>query len=97
MAIKVFIEREIEEGRELDIYNYLIKLRSRAMKAHGYISGETLVSYDNPRKYLVVSTWNSMEDWKRWEESDERKAIETEIGHYLKSPPKVSVYRYEIT
>lgn len=96
MAVKVFIEREIEEGRELDIYNSLIKLRARAMKSHGYISGETLISYDNPQRYLVISTWNSFEDWKRWSESDERKALEAEINNYLKAPPKVSIYRYDI-
>ncbi|MBW1974177.1 MAG: antibiotic biosynthesis monooxygenase [Deltaproteobacteria bacterium] len=94
MAIKVFIEREIEPGRELDIHNALIKLRSRAMMAPGYISGETLRSYDDPHRYLVVSTWNSVEEWKEWEKSEERKAIEAEIAPYLKSPSKTSIYLY---
>ncbi len=95
MAIKVFIRREVEPGRELDIYNSLIKLRARAMRSHGYISGETLIAYDNPHRYLVVSTWHTLEDWRRWAQSEERKALEQEIAPYLKSPPQVKIYLYE--
>ncbi len=95
MAIKVFIERKIQPGRELDVYNSLIKLRARAMRSYGYVSGETLVSYNNPQKYLVISTWNSLEAWQKWAESEERKAIEREIEPYLEAPPKVEIYLYE--
>lgn len=94
MAIKVFIERQIEHGRELDVYNAIIKLRSRAMHAPGYISGETLRSYENPNTYLVISTWNSVEEWKRWERNPERQAIEAEIAPYLTAPPKTRIYIY---
>ncbi|SFM81266.1 antibiotic biosynthesis monooxygenase family protein [Thermodesulforhabdus norvegica] len=94
MAIKVFIERKIEPGREIDVHHALIKLRSRAMHAPGYISGETLRSYDDPHTYLVISTWNSVEEWKRWENNPERQAIEAEIAPYLTEPPKTRIFLY---
>ncbi len=94
MAIKVFIEREIEPGREIDIHNALIKLRARAMHAPGYISGETLRSYEDPHKYLVISTWNSIEEWKQWENNPERQAIEAEITPYLRRPSTAKIYLY---
>ncbi len=94
MAIKVFIERDIEPGREIDIHNALIKLRSRAMHAPGYISGETLRSYEDPNKYLVISTWNSIEEWKQWENNPERQAIEAEIAPYLRKPSSTRIYLY---
>jgi len=39
MAIRMLIERRIVPGNELALSDLLIKLRSKAMHAKGYISG----------------------------------------------------------
>jgi heme-degrading monooxygenase HmoA len=75
MAIRVLIERRIVPGNELALSDLLIKLRSKAMHAKGYISGETLRSVDDPFEYLVISTWNSLDDWKNWEADKERQIL----------------------
>ena len=77
MAIRVLIEREIEPGRELQLNQLLLQLRAKAMRARGYISGETLRSLDNPNKFLVISTWNSLADWETWDNDTERKKLQT--------------------
>ncbi len=95
MAIRVIIERKVEPGNELRVNDLLIKLRSKAMHAPGYISGETLRSLDDPNKFIVISTWNSLEEWKAWDNSEERKALQAEIDRLLEHPSRTTVYVYD--
>jgi len=94
MAIRVLIEREIEPGNELKLHRLLLELRSQAMQVGGYISGETLRALDNPNKFLVISTWNSLADWQKWENHPERKKVQEEIDKLLRSPARSMVYSY---
>lgn len=94
MAIRVIIEREIEPGNEIKFLQILIQLRGRAMQEKGYISGETLRALDDPNKYIIVSTWNNVEDWKSWENSPKRKEIEKELGRFLRGQSKSNIYIY---
>jgi heme-degrading monooxygenase HmoA len=94
MAVRVLIEREIELGREVELHQLLVKLRAKAMQAKGYISGETLQALDNPNKFLVISTWNSAEEWKAWDNHPERKAFQEQLNQILRYPEKAAVYVY---
>jgi len=40
----------------------LRELRALALPRRDYISGETLRSKDDPSTYIVISTWESVED-----------------------------------
>ena len=92
MAIRVLIERDIQPGQEIHVYRLLVNLRTAAMQAPGYISGETLRAVDDPWKVLVISTWNSLEDWQSWQKNPVRTAIEAEIAQHLKHPQRVTAY-----
>ena len=94
MAIRALIEREIKTGSEIKIHHLLLQLRSKAMQAKGYISGETLRALDNPNKFLVISTWNSLADWDTWDNDAERKKLQKELDDLLRYPSKTSVYIY---
>jgi heme oxygenase (mycobilin-producing) len=94
MAIRVLIEREIKAGSELKLNQLLLQLRAKAMQAKGYISGETLRSIDNPNRFLVISTWNSLADWELWDKDVERQKIQDQINALLRHPPTDSVYIY---
>ena len=95
MAIRVLIERKIDPENELSLSNLLMKLRSKAMLAKGYISGETLRSLDDPNQYLVISTWNGLDDWRRWEADKERQEIQSEIDSLLRAPAVQRVFVYD--
>lgn len=92
MAVRVLIEREIEPGDESKLQQLLMEMRMKAIRAGGYISGETLRNLNNPNMFLVVSTWNSMEDWKAWEKSADRGQSVEILGRYLRVPEKISIY-----
>lgn len=94
MAVRVLIEREIEPGSELQLHQLLVQLRAKAMQLKGYISGETLRALDDPNKFLVISTWSSLEEWKTWENNADRRKLEDQIGKFLRSPEKSTIYAY---
>jgi len=95
MAIRVLIERRIAPENEPALSSLLMRLRSKAMHAKGYISGETLRSLQDPYEYLVIGTWNSLDDWKRWEAEKERQEIQSEIDNLLRAPAVQRVFVYE--
>ncbi|MFP3868966.1 MAG: antibiotic biosynthesis monooxygenase family protein [Desulfobacteraceae bacterium] len=84
--VKIFIERTTIPGNELSLNKLLTELRSLAMKSKGYISGETLRSLDDPNTFIVISTWDSLEDWKAWEKNEERQKIQGKIDDLLRGP-----------
>jgi len=94
MAIRVLIERKVVLENEPALNNLLMKLRGKAMLAKGYISGETLRSLDDPNEYLVISTWTSLKDWKKWEADQERQEIQSQIDSLLRAPSIQRVFVY---
>ena len=58
MAVKILIQRKIRPGKENEFGKALRELRSQAIHAQGYISGETLLAVGDPSLHLVISTWN---------------------------------------
>ena len=94
MTIRVLIERKIVPENEPALNNLLMKLRGKAMLAKGYISGETLRALDDPNEYLVISTWTSLKDWKKWEADQERQEIQSRIDRLLRAPSIQRVFVY---
>ena len=94
MTIRVLIEREVEPGQETKLQLFLTQARTKAMKARGYISGETLRALDNPNKYLVLSNWNTVEDWKAWEKDPERAKLQQELVPMLHGREKCTIFTH---
>ncbi len=94
MTVRVIIEREVEPGREASLQYLMMQARSKALKAKGYISGETLRALDNPNKFLVLSNWNSAEDWKVWESDPERAKLQMEMAPLLLGREKCTIYTH---
>ncbi len=92
MTVKVFINRAITKSLTQELTTLLHKMRSACLIQPGYISGQTLKRLDRPGESLVVSTWNSIEDWERWYNSSERKEIQLEIDALLGEETTYAVY-----
>ncbi len=92
MAVKIFIKRHVKKTKIDEAYVLLNKIRSHAMNQPGYISGETLVNHYDYRSITVISTWQSIEDWISWEESDDRAGNEAELESLLEEPTKFEIY-----
>lgn len=95
MAVKVIIKRIVPQNKAEVLKPLLQKLRSQAMQQPGYISGETYKRIDRPGESLVVSTWQSMGDWRSWVMSDERRGTQEKIDHLLGEKTEYEVYTYD--
>jgi len=94
VAVKVVIRRIVPEDRAQDLQPLLAALRSRATLQAGYICGETLRRLDKPDEYLVISTWESVEDWERWATSQERHEVQDKIDTLLGGKTEHAVFHY---
>jgi heme-degrading monooxygenase HmoA len=92
MAVRIIIDRKVKKGKESDFAKLLRELRSKAVPSKGYISGETLRALDDPHNFIVITTWHSIDDWKKWEKSPERKKIQTKIEKFMARPTKTKIY-----
>jgi len=94
MAVKVLIKRAVPEDKAREIIPLFRQMRALATSEPGYISGETLKRLDKPNEFLVISTWNSSDDWNRWFESEKRKEILQEIDALLGGKTEYEIYHY---
>ena len=90
--VKILIKRHIKEGKVKDVFALLNKQRETAMEQRGHLKGETLTSYQNPHSLLVITTWQSMENWQAWKENEERRANEAQLEQFLESPTEYDEY-----
>jgi len=95
MAVKVFIKRSVPKNKAEALKPILKKLRNLAMDQPGYISGETFKRVDRPGKNLVISTWQSMDDWRAWVLSEERAGIQEKIDYLLGEKTKYEIYTFD--
>ena len=97
MAVKILIKRTVpaQKGRELiPLFRHM---RSLATQQPGYISGETLKKLDESNTFLVISTWQTSEDWEKWYRSPGRKEILEKIDALLGDKTEYEIYHYGFT
>jgi heme-degrading monooxygenase HmoA len=70
------------------------RLRTLAMNQPGYISGETLKRIDSLGEYVVISTWQSIDNWYGWVDSKERSEIQQQIDFLLQEEPYYEIYAH---
>jgi heme-degrading monooxygenase HmoA len=93
MSIEVMIKRKIKQGPQArKAVPLILQLRTLASYQPGYISGRTLFNVENPEDCLVISEWQTLEDWYKWMKSKERDAIQTKIEAETGGPTEYSVY-----
>ena len=93
MSIEVMIKRTVKQGPQArKLVPLILQLRALATFQPGYISGRTLYNVENPEDCLVVSEWQSMEDWYNWMKSPQRKEIQDKIDVLSGGPTQYSIY-----
>lgn len=94
MAVKVLIKRTIPESKARDLIPLFRRMRALAMNQDGYISGETLRNLDNPEEFLVISSWQSSEEWNKWLTSPQRQEVQSQIDKLLGGRTHYEIYHY---
>ena len=93
MSVEVMIKRKIRQGPQArQLVPLILQLRALATYQPGYISGRTLYNVENPEDCLVVSEWQSLEDWYNWMKSQKRKEIQDKIDALSGEQTEYSIY-----
>ena len=93
MAIYVMIKRKVKQGRlSKELVSLILHLRALATYQPGYISGTTLSNLEHPEECLVVSRWESIDDWSKWRQSKQRSAIEQKIEMLTGEKTEYNIY-----
>ena len=93
MAISVLIQRIFNDmDKAAKLAPLIVKIRSLATAQRGYITGRTFHCLDCPGEYLVISTWNSLDDWQNWLNNDQRKALQKQIDDLLGEPTQYRLF-----
>ncbi len=93
MSVKIFIRRKFKKESLKDAGAMLIEARSNAMESRGYISTETLVDYDDPQSVVIVSMWQSKEDWEKYKYSGARRELEEKWAKLLDAPTQYELFK----
>ena len=79
-AVEVLTKRKVKQcGNAKILIPLILQMRALALCQPGYISGKTLCDLEHPGDCLVISMWETIEDWNRWKLSKERVHIEINI------------------
>lgn len=95
MTVKIIIKRLVPESKEATLRPLLKKLRNLAMDQPGYVTGETFKRIDRPGESLVISTWQSMDDWRKWLLSEERSETQEKIDYLLGEKTAYEIYSFD--
>ena len=79
--------------RDADLQPLLLKLREHAMSYPGYLGADNLVSDKDSSIVAIITTWDSVEQWRDWQESKMRGEIMKEAEPLLEEEMRVSIYR----
>lgn len=92
MAVKIIIVRHVTREKSTELRPLLLEMRSLANAQSGYVSGETLVNFDDPSEYLVISTWKTLKDWNLWLEEPSRRKLQAKVDEISGEETRYSVY-----
>ena len=94
MTVQVLIRRKFVKEKADEVAPLMVKLRSLARAQQGYMSSESLKCIDPPHEdeYLIRSSWQSDEDWKKWLNSEERGAIQQQIDSITGEKTEYRIY-----
>jgi len=94
MAVKIFIRRTVPQDKAKKMIPLFRQMRASATTQPGYITGETLRSMDNPEEFMVISTWQSSEDWSKWLKSEDRNKVQSKIDELLGGKTGYEIFHY---
>lgn len=94
MAVKIFIRRTVPQDKARKMIPLFREMRASAATQSGYITGETLRSMDNPEEFMVISTWQSSEDWNKWLKSEDRNKVQSQIDELLGGETHYEIFHY---
>ena len=71
----------------------LMQLRSHAMQYPGFVSAENLVSEEDSSIVMIISTWETIENWRTWVRSRRTQDLFQQAQAVVAEAARVTAYR----
>ena len=94
MMIRILIERRIAQGLEHYYDGTVKRTISQVGRAPGCIAGESLKDTQDPSRRIIMSKWESVEDWQNWLHSLERKNVVSELAPLLDGNERITMLEH---
>jgi heme-degrading monooxygenase HmoA len=89
--IKGIIGYKVLEYRNIE--PILMQLRLCAMQYSGFVGAEFLVSEEDRSAGVMISTWETMENWRTWVRSKGTLEVLQRARTSVTGTPRITVYR----
>lgn len=83
MSVHIIIKRKWKINKPEALFPLFKELHSAAEEQPGYISTETLRNLEKPNNLMVISQWETVEDWERWANTKERRNIQGRVDSLI--------------
>ncbi len=95
MQVKIISRRLFKLNHKEELIPLLKKLRELAEKQQGFISRGTYSSLNDPGEYIVISEWETADQWIEWMNLEEIRAIQGDIDSLIGEKTFFDVYKPE--
>jgi heme-degrading monooxygenase HmoA len=92
MSVTILSKRLFKIDQKENLVPLFKELRDLAKKQNGFISRGTLSSLTDPGEYIVISEWETVEDWRNWMDKKETRKIQGKIDSLLGEKTFFDVY-----
>lgn len=95
MSVTVISKRVFRMEHHEKLIPLLQALRNHAKKQKGFISRKTFSSLDNPGENIIISKWETVDDWSEWMKKKKSRKIQGKIDSLIGERTVYDVYQPE--
>ncbi len=92
MSIHVMIKRKWRVGDSDALFPRLQAICDKAKEQPGFISNQILRNSDERETFLVVSRWDSLDDWNKWHSSQIQRDLQAEVDSMVGEKTFYEIY-----
>lgn len=92
MSVHVIIKRKLIIDKPEKIFPLLAELHSQAMQQPGYIDSMTLKNINNSEEHMIISTWETVDDWNAWFQGKERRDLQGRVDSLIGERTQYNIY-----
>ncbi len=92
MSVTILSKRLFKIDQKENLIPLFKELRELAKQQTGFISRGTFSSLTDPGEYIVISEWETVEDWRNWMDKKETRKIQGKIDSLLGEKTFFDIY-----
>ena len=92
MAVKIMVARQAVCGGMDTVLTLIRAMRREASSQPGFILGETLAPMPRSREILVITAWQTIDDWNAWFGHPVRSGLQQKMDAYLEGRTEYTIY-----